>query len=316
MKISVNIREIDGPWGGGNNFYKSLKFYGHKHGHKIINHLFDNDIDLILILCNLKSSSSASYTVKTGIEYSKTKNIPIIQRVNECDLRKNTSNVDNEIIRISEKVNGCIFVSDWLKNDVFKEIKNQNKISIRNGANTEIFKKFKRKKNKTIKIITHHFSNNLMKGYKYYSELDKIIGKTDLNQKVEFTLIGNVPKELTFQNSQIVPLLPIEKIANELNNYDLYITASEYEPGANHVVEALSSGLPIIYLNSGSMKEYVGEFGLEFEKNNIEKKIREAISSLDYLSTKVYEKYDYSAAVMCNQYFNFFEKIIQKFNAK
>lgn len=316
MKISVNIKEIDGPWGGGNNFYKSLKFYGNKKGYKIINHLFDNDIDLILILCNLKSSTSASYMVKSGVNYSKINNIPLIQRVNECDLRKNTFGVDKEIISISEKVNGCIFVSEWLKSDVFREIKNENKISIRNGANTEIFKKSIKKKNKIIKIITHHFSNNLMKGYRYYSELDKIIGKTDLKEKVEFTLIGNIPKEITFKNSKIISLLPIEKIAKELKNYDLYITASEYEPGANHVVEALASGLPVIYLNSGSMKEYVGEFGLEFTKSNIEKKIREAISSLDYLSAKVNNEYNYSAEVMCNQYFDFFEKIIKKFNAK
>lgn len=316
MKISVNMKEIHGPWGGGNNFYKSLKHYAKIKGHKIINHLYDNDIDLIMILCNLKSSSSASFTANDGIKFSKLNRIPIIQRINECDLRKNTSHVDNEIIAVSQNVDGCIFVSDWLKNDVFKKIKKENKISIRNGANTNIFKKNLNKCFKKIKIVTHHFSSNIMKGYNYYKILDDLIEKKELKQKIEFTVIGSHPKEIEFKNSRVLKLMPIDQVAQELNNYNFYITASEFEPGANHVVEALASGLPVLYLDSGSMKEYVGEFGLSFKESDFESKIIEMLNLLEDLSKKVNKEYKYSAEIMCNEYFNFFEKVIHNFNGK
>ena len=40
-------------------------------------------------------------------------------------------------------------------------------------------------------------------------------------------------------------------------NYDIYLTASEEEAGANHVLESLACGLPIAYHeNGGSIPEY------------------------------------------------------------
>ena len=62
MKISVNMKTFDKPWGGGNNFFKSLKHYALKEKYKVINHLRDKDIDIILIICNLAESTSASFS--------------------------------------------------------------------------------------------------------------------------------------------------------------------------------------------------------------------------------------------------------------
>lgn len=58
-------------------------------------------------------------------------------------------------------------------------------------------------------------------------------------------------------------------LAHELPKHDIYLTASEHEAGANHVLEAAACGLPILYHElGGSIPEYVAEFGIEF--SNVE----------------------------------------------
>ena len=48
MKISIGSKIIDGPWGGGNLFVKNFKNYLEDKNHEVINHLLDDDIDVIL----------------------------------------------------------------------------------------------------------------------------------------------------------------------------------------------------------------------------------------------------------------------------
>ena len=46
------------------------------------------------------------------------------------------------------------------------------------------------------------------------------------------------------------------------------MTASLEEAGANHVLEALAAGLPIVYHeNGGSISEYCSEYGVSFRDN-------------------------------------------------
>ena len=119
-------------------------------------------------------------------------------------------------------------------------------------------------------------------------------------------MIGNKPKTITFHNSKVIKPLSKIKLSEELRLHDVYITASVNEPGANHVVEGLSCGLPVLYYDSGSMSEYVSEFGIKFLEDDF-------IHQLDTLEKKLPElkkiilNYDYSAKKMCQNYFNFFK---------
>ncbi len=46
---------------------------------------------------------------------------------------------------------------------------------------------------------------------------------------------------------------------------DIYITASRYDPCSNSLIEALTCGLPALYLNSGGHPEIVGQAGFAFD---------------------------------------------------
>ena len=43
------------------------------------------------------------------------------------------------------------------------------------------------------------------------------------------------------------------------------------EPGGNHQNEAINCGLPVLYKDSGCMKEYCDGFGICFDEINLEK---------------------------------------------
>jgi glycosyltransferase involved in cell wall biosynthesis len=50
-----------------------------------------------------------------------------------------------------------------------------------------------------------------------------------------------------------------------LREHDVYITASKNDPCSNSLIEALSCGLPAVYLQSGGHPEIVKQAGAGFE---------------------------------------------------
>ena len=62
MKISIGTNIKDGPWGGGNLFAINLTKFMEQKGHKVINHLNDQDIDIILLTEPRKTSESSAFT--------------------------------------------------------------------------------------------------------------------------------------------------------------------------------------------------------------------------------------------------------------
>jgi hypothetical protein len=53
-----------------------------------------------------------------------------------------------------------------------------------------------------------------------------------------------------------------------LSEFDIYMTASLEEAGANHVLEGIAAGLPIVYRkNGGSIQEYCSRYGIEYDHN-------------------------------------------------
>ena len=55
-------------------------------------------------------------------------------------------------------------------------------------------------------------------------------------------------------------------ISEIISECDIYLTASEEEAGANHVLEAMACGLPVVYHNNGgSIPEYCKPCGIGFD---------------------------------------------------
>ena len=148
-----------------------------------------------------------------------------------------------------------------------------------------MFHKFKTKTNNNtkIKIVTHHWSTNPKKGHKIYKQLDEYIRDND---QMSFTYIGRWPEtEATLTNSAYYePTGDNVAMSKIISDCNIYLTASEEEAGANHVLEAMACGLPIVYHNNGgSIPEYCGPYGVGFD--NFDQMIN-AIQSINTNYTK------------------------------
>jgi len=178
MKISIGAKIIDGPFGGGNEFLRNLINFLDKEGHTVINHLKDKDIDIILLtnpLISSETSSFNSYDIEMYLKFLNSQAI-VFQRFNECDERKGTNKINFKLNKFNQVVDVNIFVSEWLKNIFGKfEISKKKSYVVKGGPNKEIFnnkgKTYWNKKTK-LKLVTHHWSDNLMKGYLDYKQLD------------------------------------------------------------------------------------------------------------------------------------------------
>ena len=119
MKISFGTQIVDGPWGGGNLFLINLRKYLKENGHEVVFGLEDEDIDVILFTDPRKGIGSTSLiSTKDITRYKKysNKDVIVVQRINECDERKNTKKINKLYKKASEFSNHVVFVSKWLQN--------------------------------------------------------------------------------------------------------------------------------------------------------------------------------------------------------
>ena len=317
MKVSIGSKIVDGPWGGGNLFAKNLSKYLIENGHEVIYDLSSKDIDIILLTDpRNRRSSSSTFNHKDIQRYLKyvNSNAVVIQRVNECDERKNTSNINKFYMQASEVANHIVFVSDWLKN-IYTELGiPEYKCSvIKAGANPEVFYPINNiRKIDKFKLVTHHWSAHWNKGFDTYLQIDKMLESNYWSNKIEFTYIGNLNENVSLNNTNIVSPLSGKELADEIRKNDLYITASINEPSGNHHIEAAQCGLPILFRNSGGIPEYCEGFGESF--NNIEEFEKKLVKILDnYEGYKLKMKiYPFNSEKMCEDFYHLFNQIYEK----
>ncbi len=316
MKISIGTNIKEGPWGGGNLFAKNLIEYLTKKDHEVINHLLDDDIDLILITEPRRTSESSAYTHLDVIDYIKyvKSDTLVVHRINECDERKGTNFVNKYLIGANNVADQTIFVSNWLMRLYLNQgLNDKNNKVILAGANNKIFNKkgFSHwDKKAKFKIVTHHWGANWNKGFDVYSKLDDLLGLGEWKEKIDFTYIGNLPKNFDFKNSKFVSPLSGKALANELKKNHVYVTASINEPSGNHHIEGAQCGLPILYINSGGIPEYCNDYGIEFNINNLEIKLNEMMENY-YTYVKKLDNYRFNSTNMSEEYEELFLQMVK-----
>lgn len=253
MKVLINRKPVEGPWGGGNLFLTSMCNNLPALGYNIV-HRYQKGIDAFFIMNprydDLKISINEAIAYKN--RYPKTK---IIQRINDCDARKGTDDVDNMLIECSKYLDATIFVSEWMKNYFLEKGWHcKNNFVVINGVETgsDTPKKIK---NGKLNIVTHHWSNNFLKGFDIYDKIDEFVGS---NSNYSFTYIGR--ERGTFKNTKIIKPLHGLDLYKEIKKYDVYVSASRFDPGPNHILESLSCGLPTyVHNNGGGCVEFAGK---------------------------------------------------------
>ena len=316
MKVSIGSKIVLGPWGGGNLFAINLTNYLLDKGHEVIYNLTDSDIDLILLTDPRSRRESSSTFNHYDIEQYKkyvNPNVKVVQRINECDERKNTNNINDFYLNATKVADHVVFVSSWLREIYTKIGLEESKSSvILAGANPDIFNTqgfSKWDSLEPLKIVTHHWSSHENKGFDVYQEINDLISEDRWKNKIEFTYIGNMNNNFVFNNSKIITPLAGKDLASELKKNHVYVTASINEPSGNHHIEAAQCGLPIIFKNSGGIPEYCQGFGISFDES-FENALNEMYSNYQLYHKKL-KKYPFNSLKMCQDFLNLFVNLTE-----
>ena len=285
MKIYLNRTPVSGPWGGGNKTLSQLVQKLKQKGHDVVFNLTHKDIDVYFCFDPRPNSHGDWY----GSIHEHRNNFSgkIIQRVGDVGThsKPELTELVKQTVSLSDHV---IFPSNWAMNHIDVALKNYTIVFNTPLSVFHIHKDGKEtlEKNRKVRIVTHHWSDNPKKGFDLYSALDNILPETNY----EFTYIGRLPSGFKLKNSNYIKPIDAKNLAKELPRHDIYLTASIEEAGANHVLEAMACGLPVVYHDlGGSIPEYCDPWGgtafCDFD--TMMKSIDNAVSEYNKLKPRV-----------------------------
>lgn len=314
MNISINCRDIVGPYGGVASFTRAMKVHAEQYGHRIVHDLQSQSIDVIIITAHSKTgaASFSFYEAKAyQILHPKT---AIVLRVNECDERKGTHYMNRHLIRIAQHADFVIFVGSWLKPLLEQSglARNTPSSVILSGGDTQYFhRRGSSQWNGTepLRLVTHHWGGGALKGHDIYQRFDTLLSKKEIQKQFSFTFIGNIPPECHYEHTTLLQPLSGSALGDELRRHHVYITASINEPSGNHHIEGALCGLPILYRESGALPEYCAPYGIGFTEENFEKKLSEIRTRYSELRERLLE-YPHTAQKMAREYFATLETVV------
>jgi glycosyltransferase involved in cell wall biosynthesis len=314
MKIAIGMNIQEGAFGGGNQFGKLLAEHLQKNGHKVFFDLKQPDLDLILMTDPRKRLRSVAFGPIEILQYVRqiNKRVILVQRINECDERKETRGL-NKYLSVANKImDHTVFISSWLE-QIHRDQNSFTKEStvIKNGADRSIFffEQHKQSLNRKIRIVTHHWSANWNKGWDVYTSLDQQLSETSLGERFSFHYIGNTPKEITLRATELQPPTFGTELANQLQQHDIYLSASLNEPAGMHHIEGAACGLPIVFRESGALPEYCAGFGEKFlGPDDVIDALERLVKKFDSY-TSALETYPYTAQLMCENYTSLFTSL-------
>jgi glycosyltransferase involved in cell wall biosynthesis len=268
-KIAISYRPKSAPWGGGNQVVEQLVAYLREQGHKVAFHLEPGVTAILLI--DPRPSDTTSFSVPDITAFKAAHpQVRCVHRINECDRRKGTKEMDEILRQANVVADHTVFISQWLK-DYFVarwfDSARPHRV-IGNGADDEVFFPDSAggySPGAVCKVVTHHWSDNWNKGFKVYEEVDRLIAAGELPD-FALMVIGRWPKEMQWQAAALHPPTRGRHLARLLRQNHLYLTASLWEPCGMHHIEGAQCGLPLVYhTDGGGIVEFGQRYGVGFQ---------------------------------------------------
>ncbi len=258
MKVYINRQIVRGPWGGGNAFFRAYHELGTAGNVEVMGGYTTQMVPDVALLVGLDREGD-DVGVEQAISYKMYMNpaCKLVLRVNENDARKGTDYMDNALVQVSQFLDGTVFVSKWLQDYfVAKGWACDNHAVIVNGVDRDVFKPGPKFNDGKLHIVAHHWSDNRLKGADIYEEIDRLVGEHP--GKFAFTYIGR--HKCDFKHTRVVRPLHGVALGEELGKHDVYVSASRWDPGPNHIAESISCGLSTyVHKDGGGCVEFAGQ---------------------------------------------------------
>jgi glycosyltransferase involved in cell wall biosynthesis len=282
IKVHILFEFREGPWGGGNQFLKSLKKYLCS-----IGACDENVAAAQVILFN--SHQRIDEVVKAKLNYPEKIFIHRIDGPIRLYSRTNDKR-DNVVFAANRYLaDATVFQSTWSRQQNHRLGLHQKSFEtiIPNAPEPTIFNRRPSKSFSTdrkTRLIATSWSPNWKKGFDVYQWLDENL---DFN-KYEMVFVGKSP--IQFKNIRSVSPLSNKDIAEKLKESDIFIFASPLEACSNSLLEALHCGLPPVGPDKSSTPELIGRGGETFSR----------ASEIPALLEKITADYHSYQANICN----------------
>ena len=257
MKAYINRNVVVGPWGGGNLFVRAFHEMAPREDVEVMQDPSGNINPEVILLVGLENDNQGGISAEQAIMYKMyvKPDCKIVLRVNENDARKGTSDVDEMLRQVSMYVDHTVFVSHWLQDYFMKQGWTGPNSVIYNGVQRSVFAPQPKLNNGKVNIVAHHWSDNRMKGADIYEKLDELVAEHP--DRFNFTYIGR--HKCDFKNTTVIRPLSGKALGDELGKHDVYVSASRFDPGPNHILEALACELPTyVHSDGGGAVEFAG----------------------------------------------------------
>ncbi|MEO5345216.1 MAG: glycosyltransferase family 4 protein [Magnetococcus sp. YQC-9] len=322
MKISIGMRIQPGPWGGGNRFALALADHLRTQGHTVCHDLAPDDLDIILLAEPDRRLRVSAYDHADILRYLLFVNrrALVVHRINNSSEARDDAQGSFNRFRIQANriADHTVFVSQWVRRCYqtagFATVRPNTVIP--NGADARLWQPSApdgKRPDDRLRIVTHHWSTHVNKGWDIYRQLDELLGDPPWNEWLQFTFVGQLPEGERLVNSRHVPALSGAELAEELRSHDLYLTASRFEAGPNHVLEAALCGLPLLYRDSGSMAEYCDGYGIAYTAETLENCLERMREQRSVWQGKM-RNYPFTADRMCTAYEELFNRLCARRN--
>jgi len=272
MRIYLNREPVEGPWGGGNHLVRALASELAARGHDVTYSLAGPDV-AALVCFDPRPNARGEDALTFASARRARPDLRLVCRVGDTG-----SHGKPEIARLWSALlplaDCVVFPSRWAQERIAALteeaaadawLRVEPRCSVVPNAPCSVFYEQRRPAGpprEPLRVVTHHWSDNPRKGYELYAALDAL----DI---CELTFIGRAPPGFELRNAR--GPLPADALARELPEHDVYLTASLEEAGANHVLEALACGLPVVHSDGGgSIPEYCAGAGPVYEGWSLE----------------------------------------------
>ncbi|MCB9422437.1 MAG: glycosyltransferase family 4 protein [Ardenticatenaceae bacterium] len=268
--ISMFFEFKAGPYGGGNQFLKA--FWGELERREL--RVENNTISPAAQAC-LFNSYNFDFTRLRRMARSGCR---MVHRVDGplTIYRGSNDESDRRIWQINQELADVTILQSYYSLEMYRQMGMEFKSPhvIMNAVDPAIFHARNRipfDRSRKIHLIAASWSDNPNKGASILKWIEEHLDWA----RFEFTFVGQSP--LQFERIRMLPPVPSPQLADLLRQHDIYIAASRHDPCSNALIEALSCGLPALYLNSGGHPEIVEEAGLGFDS---EKEVPELLDRL------------------------------------
>lgn len=336
IKIYFGYKHTEKPFGGANNFIRTLYNNLKENSEFEITEDINSDFDILFMNQMGIGPNHPNYPkqkyykikyIKSILQKKRTKPKIVARAVN---LRSHSYtpvlseklnplkwinilynySIDNNTLKIINMADHVVFQSNYQKSFFENSGLNVKKFSIvHNGAN-KIFKKnvFKNKiNNGIIRIASSINTTRKTKRHDLIAEFSKI-------KNVNIAFFGIWPHDINPQNVNLKGKVTSDELIAEYENSHFFLHPAIKDPCPNSVIEAMYSGLPVLYNpDIGSSSELVGQAGFSINQNDLEGSLDFAVKNYDSAVEYLNKNKDYySIDRALKEYTDVFKKVLNQ----